>query len=284
MQYARPYPQKPGLGAFLDQTHPWANGLQGFYALNENSGSRINDQMGRLNLTTSGYGATNPWTSGSQTALYSSTGCASATLPAALQLGTTGTLAIALRFTGQIGSNVTPIAGLNYDNAHSSPYMGFGFIGNFPHTVYLAWNSAGAFKSSASYTFTVGADLVLLGTGTAASKSFYVNGSLLTTTAGPFSAPTYATASTLSIGYNVAGYQSTIAVYWMAVWNTALPAATCTAITSNVNAIWQLFPFGPSRWACWQPAPGYPAYYPGSASLRCRRPATTGPLFTTIYG
>jgi hypothetical protein len=272
MSFGTRWPQKPPVGTRLDFENPLCNGLQWFYALNENTGGVINDGIGRLPLIPTGFGAANPWgaTSGGVGLNCDATGYgAQATLPTALQLQPPITLAFGFRKLGTPTAN-SGICGLLINNTATSPY-GFEVYWGSSTSFYLGAGDGVTFNTdNAFYTPTTGVDAVFAVSSTSAAQSMYVNGLLLTTATLGY-LPTYTATSLFYLGNFVPISQnSNTLFYWAAVWNRILSAAEHALLGSNVNAIWQIFtPVLDVRRAFVAPPVSFPAgYFQNQTSLQ----------------
>lgn len=255
---------KPGRGAVLDATHPWARGLLGFYPLNDGSG-RIAADSGPARLNLSAYSATTPvaWTAGMPgmaAACPSASQGLYATMPAALKLGWPISFAVCMQRTG------TPAAFANiwsaqYNIGGTSPYFAWSMTyGTASNYIRLSYNSAATYvQDNTVYAPPLNTPIVLSATIAGTYQNSYANGVAIGTSAATAAAPTYSATACLAIG-DTTGNAPATESYWAAWWSRALAPSEHAAIGAGANAIWPIFrpgipaPVGPSRLSVYMPA------------------------------
>jgi hypothetical protein len=236
------WPHKPPLGYLLDKENPLAQGLIGFYAINENTGTTLNDACNQLNLTALGAG--NLWGAGSLgpgLSLTTTGRGAQGVVPAALQSGWPMTLAIGFQVLGT-PSNSAVIWEISYNSINLSPFI----VANVQYEgttgLQLQWNSAGTQQSLVYPTFTpvAGAIHVVLCEITPSSQSIWLDGQMVASASGSLSSPRWTSTSTLCIG-SFSGYTQTtpnMVVYWSGWWNRVLQPSENQAVAHDP---WQIF-------------------------------------------
>ncbi len=237
---------KPPFGTPLDLSNPLTKGLRGFYALNENDGATCADATGNLSLATTGFGASNPWGSGTSIGLDCPPAGmgAMATLPAYLQWSGPITIAVGFRRLGNT-TRYGNLCALYCTNADASPYR----------VASIMWGAkAGQIESEWCYNSTLepsllssgiiaaGVDSVVSMTfvpGNPGAQSLYINGRQDSTAAEP-QYPTWTSTAQFAIGtypgYSPAGANSLI--YWAGWWGRVLAPSEHAALAINP---WQVF-------------------------------------------
>jgi hypothetical protein len=237
--------QMPPVGVPVDLTHPLVTGLgmRGFYACNSKSGSSLPDLLKQVNLTTTGFGTTNPWSAGSMPGLLCgiTSAFATGTIPASLQLP----FPLWLAWSGRVLATQTAncgVFGLLFNSAGTSPFDVLDLFINSSNKYAIAWNSNGTPQSLVSATApTIGADVVLFAVATPTSQEIWLNGTQIASASGALSAPHYSATSqvTFGPGGGTSADEGTLN-YWGA-WGTANPTTSIIqAISANPNAIWSV--------------------------------------------
>jgi hypothetical protein len=244
--YRQRWLSKPPRGTLIDRTHPWVRGMQGFYALNEATGSVLNDSTGNLSLALSGFGPTNPWASsliGMGMAGTVSQAGAFASLPPRLRFGWPLTVMTGFQVLGScVGA--TSLMEIFQNNSGASAVFGT-WINVGPTTLGMEGEAAGTYFSGAisSAAPVIGTRHVVSSTIAAGGLSAYLDGVRVSHDTTTRANPTYSSTAALGLGlaYGFAGTRiSNLLFSWSAWWNVALPDSVHTAIGSNVNAIWQI--------------------------------------------
>jgi hypothetical protein len=255
-----PYPQtsKPPRGSRIDPTHPWAQGLKAFYALNDGAGSTCCDSgPGKLTLAALNYGSTNPWGAGSFGQGLSMTTAGQgmqAIVPTALQCGLPITLATAFQVIGTPSSSAV-IFEISYESSNVAPFVVACLQYDFTNAFEFGWNSGGTQESIASSAPDVppGSVHVLAGTVTPTSTSLWLDGVEIASSSSTSAAPDWTATSTLCFG-SFSGFTSTtpnLLNYWGGFWNRAFAATELAAMTGSPGAIWPLFAPAPIRSIPW---------------------------------
>jgi hypothetical protein len=230
------------MGYLLDKENPIAQGLIGFYALNENTGTTLNDACNQLNLVTLGAG--NLWAAGSLgpgLGLNATGRGAQGVVPAALQCGWPITLAIGFQVLGPPTTSAV-ILEISYNLLNTSPHIVANLQYESTTGLQLQWNSAGTQQSLVYLPFTpvAGAWHVVLCEIAASSQSIWLDGQMVASAAEILSSPHWTSTSTLCIG-SFSGYTQTtpnMIVYWSGWWNRVLQPSENQAVAHN---LWQIF-------------------------------------------
>jgi hypothetical protein len=235
---------KPPPGALIDWSRPLAQGLRGFYTLNEGSGPTLYDAtaIGPALLIS---GAS--WASGSMLGL----GCnasdvgAAGSLPTALQLQWPLTLAMGVQSLGT-GSAYSNQWCLTSNNSNTSPYQPISLQGQNTWNVYVGGASANAFLSGPARA--TGADAVVAAGYDGATQSLYVDGAAVGSQALAAGAAVYSSTSLVMVGEDWGQARNpAVLVYWAAWWSRLLSAQEHQAIGAGPAAIFGEV-FTPPAW------------------------------------
>ncbi len=236
---------KPPFGTPLDLSYPLTGGLRGFYALNENEGATCSDATGNLNLSTTGFGASNPWGSGASIGLScpSSGMGAMATVPAALQWSGPITLAVGFRRLGT-PTSFGNLCGLFPTNSNANPYRVAAILWSpTAGQVESYWCYNTSYEGPATSTRIVATDVnsvvsMTFVPGNPGAQLLYINGLLDSTFAQP-QYPFWTSTAQFAIGaYPGYAANSDSLIYWAGWWSRALTAGEHAALAGNP---WQIF-------------------------------------------
>ena len=227
---------KPNPGSSIDWSQPLAQGLMGFYALNEGAGLNLYDasRVGPA-LLGSGFGATNPWASGGAGAALNCTvtsACATAIVPAALRGGGAMSLAAGVRpnSTWSGGAQVVSIMQTNGSAGR--------ILSIESSSLNYVMSSYNGTTNTANVGIAKNADSVVSCSASGLTESLYLNGSLAASGTAAFS-PAWGTTSLLTVGpapyfsRNLNGI-----IYWAAWWGRVLTDQEHASLAANP---WQLF-------------------------------------------
>jgi hypothetical protein len=236
-----PYQSKPQPGALIDWSRPLAQGLRGFYTLNEGSGPTLYDATGiGPALLAEGYGSGSPWTTGTVGASLNATSAttgAQATVPAALQFSGAATLAASVRVTTG-PSNSTPALGFLHDTTTNQRVASIELDNvTAPADAAISWWDGTTTHLLDGRTLAAG-DHVISCSFAAGNIASYVDGTAdLTSSAGYV--PAWSTTSPVQIGALnfFAGRSLGALVYWAAWWSRLLSAQEHAAIGAGPAAI-----------------------------------------------
>lgn len=237
--------QKPPRGTLIDLDHPWVKdyGMVSFYALNEGSGNQVTDSLKNLNLGTTGFSSNNPWGVGSTGGLncLSVGGTASSIVGPRYYLALPLMIVAAFKFIGATGSNA-PIIALNPTNTSNTRGISLEQGSSLPSTnVLLCTPTTGSGGLINSGNLLAG-DHVVAGVLTPTNGYMYVDGKLIGSTSGSYSAATYTATSTFMLGSGgfFANRIPGALIYWSFVCASAPPASIHQQIGGNPNNIWQI--------------------------------------------
>ena len=226
---------KPPPGARIDRSHNLANGLLGFWALNEAAGSINVDSVNSTTLTQAG-GANLlgcPGQVGPGLSTNGSNWRSQASWPASLQAPWPLTFITAFSKIGNQASS-----GLVF-GLWPSP-LGILFQSG-TQTITNFRNSGNAAISTLT-TATGGTYVVAWEQASNTSGRWYINGNLDNTSATNIGAASYSTPNVaFGDSTSFANRTSGCVHHWGGIWSRVLSASEHAAIGSNVNAVWQMF-------------------------------------------
>ena len=231
---------KPNPGALIDWSHPLAQGLAAFYAINEGAGPSLYDASG-VSGAALAFDAGASWGSGTAAGVTSptTTGYAQATAPAALQIAGPLTIAMGFRTLATPAPNNAELGGVTYASTSTTPFYAYAFqYASSTSAIWLDINIAGTLKTIGSAAVAVGNDYVISASHRSGSQALYLNG-VAAGAAANAGNPTYGSGPLVSVGTSpIFARNPNILVYWMGVWSQPFGKDWHAALAANP---WQLF-------------------------------------------
>ncbi len=247
------WPHKPPFGYQIDADSALAQGLMGFYALNEGDGPKVNDSSpSGLTMATSGPPV---WSTNATGPILSCPGYAgmigaSASLPPGMRIAFPMTIAMGIQRLGT-PSAYSVVGGILQNATNAAPYytIAFTWQGGANTTLTLNYSTPGNHNSFSGPVLDTNPH-VIGGEINAAGGKIYVDG--LPNTTAPFTPTAQYNNGTpvVAIGYNpgTAGQTAASSFSWFAWWDRVLQPAEHAALAANP---WRIFE--PRRGQVWFP-------------------------------
>jgi hypothetical protein len=233
---------KPPYGARINQYHPLAQGLAGFYALNEGAGLKVNDASpGAFPLSRAGSPVWTMTSSGSGMKVPTLNDGFRATGIPQSKLTYPMTIACGFRILSTVGG--ARFFGITSDFSTASDVITLTW--NTTASIFAANGSSRVIMTNIGPMPAIGSDAVMAATVTSrpgGGGDYYLNGVASPHFTATCNNPTYGGNYGPGIGilpYGQVGAALSAVYYWMAWWLRELTPAEHVFIGSNVNAIWQ---------------------------------------------
>jgi hypothetical protein len=200
----------------------------------------VHDVVGPVDLATSNFGASNPWSSGATTGVLANadTEYVGASLPPTSLPGFPLTIAAAFRYLGAASAAWSLIS---WGNSSSNNIANI-VVTTAPGFQCFFANGATQVSLSAGFTFAVGRDYVCIFSAALGTQLLTVNGVTVISGTTAVSPAVYGTSPIVKIGDSRTGRNGNALLYWAGLWGQFLPDRQHAAIGSGgPNAIWQAF-------------------------------------------